>query len=79
MEISKENSQIYRELIHLRLWFQWYDIQTIQYNRDLRIYGKSSIDINSLDNEAIKNASRVKEIEEIIKNDEINKNNNVEC
>lgn len=54
--------QLESELTELQRWFKNYDIQTIQYQRDLRYKGYSNIDIDKLDDEAYQNAERIKTI-----------------
>ena len=54
------------ELQDLESWFKKYDVQTIQYQRDIRLHGKSSIDIETLDHEATRNAARIKEIKQLL-------------
>lgn len=54
--------QLESELTELQRWFKNYDIQTIQYQRDLRYKGYSNIDIDKLDYEAYQNAERIKTI-----------------
>ena len=54
--------QLELELTTLQKWFKNYDIQTIQYQRDLRYKGYSNIDIDKLDYEAYQNAERIKTI-----------------
>ena len=43
-------------------WFKEYDIQVQQYLRDIRINHSSSIDISSLDAQAVQKAQRMREI-----------------
>lgn len=54
------------ELNSLYEWFKWYDTQTIQYNRDIRLYGTSKINIEKLDKLAVENAARIKELNKIL-------------
>jgi len=54
------------ELNDLKNWFDWYDTQVMQYQRDLRLNGSSTIDLISLDALALKNATRIKELKELI-------------
>lgn len=54
------------ELSKLNEWFMWYDTQIIQYNRDIRLYGTSEINIELLDKLAVKNAARIKELKKIL-------------
>lgn len=55
------------ELSELLAWFDWYDIQMIQYQRDIRMNGSSHIDISNLDDEALMKANRIKELRKLIK------------
>ena len=57
---------VINEIQEIETWFSYYDIQTIQYSRDVRVKGKSEIDIQSLDHEAIKKANRLKSLKLII-------------
>lgn len=54
------------ELSILEGWFRYYDTQAIQYQRDIRVKNSSSIDINSLDQEAYAKAERIKELRHLI-------------
>lgn len=54
------------EKYNLQAWFKWYDTQTIQYGRDIRLNGHSDIDIATLDQTAQTNAARIKEIDGIL-------------
>lgn len=65
-------TDIENELVVLYQWFNWYDTQNIQYNRDLRLYGSSSIDLSELDQEAVAKAARIKELKSA-KEEEIKK------
>lgn len=56
------------EISRIKSWFNWYDTQVMQYQRDIRLYGESKINIVELDNIATSNAKRIKELEQIIKN-----------
>lgn len=55
--------ELKNELQNLKSWFDYYDTQTIQYQRDIRNKGESEINIILLDNIAYNNAIRIKEIE----------------
>ena len=55
------------ELSALEAWFKDYDSKTSQYQRHLRIYGKSDIDIADLDYQALIKADRIKELIVLIK------------
>jgi hypothetical protein len=53
------------ELFNLKeQWFAWYDMQVTKYNREMRMYGKSNIDINALDAQAEQNKQRIKSLEQ---------------
>lgn len=52
------------ELSDLLSWFKQYDVQCMQYQRDIRVHGTSDIDIASLDEQAIINAQRIKDLRE---------------
>lgn len=54
------------ELSALEAWFKDYDSKTSQYQRHLRIYGKSDIDMVQLDQEATNKAERIKELRKLI-------------
>lgn len=54
--------EIQNELSALENWFKKYDIQAIQYQRDIRTKGNSNIDIITLDNEAYDKAKKIKEL-----------------
>lgn len=60
--------ELENELFALDNWFKWYDTQTIQYQRDIRLNNTSKIDIMDLDIKALLKADRIKEIKEKIKN-----------
>lgn len=64
----KNISEYTDEISRLKSWFNWYDTQVMQYQRDMRLYEQSSINIVELDNIATSNAKRIKELEQIIKN-----------
>jgi hypothetical protein len=55
-----------KEIVELENWFKKYDIQVIQYQRDLRTHGVSTIDINTLDAEAYEKAAKIKELRKSI-------------
>jgi hypothetical protein len=65
-----------KELSTLEDWFLKYDMQTHQYDRDIRTNGESSIDIKSLDAEAYENAARIKELRALVvtEQEEMSKN-----
>lgn len=51
-----------KEIAELEAWFEKYDVQAIQYQRDMRVLGESKIDIKFLDEEAYKKAAKIKEL-----------------
>ncbi len=55
------------ELNDLYNWFDWYDTQIMQYNRDIRVYQESNINLSTLDSLAIAKANRIKEVKNLIK------------
>lgn len=59
--------QVYQEINELNNWFTWYDSQINLYNRNMRLYNKSNIDINRLDIEAIPKEKRITELKNLIK------------
>lgn len=54
------------ELNDLYNWFKWYDTQIMQYNRDIRVYQESNINLSQLDELAIEKANRIKEVKNLI-------------
>ena len=50
------------ELSDLLSWFNRYDVQCMQYQRAMRVHGTSDMDIASLDEQAIINAQRIKDL-----------------
>lgn len=54
------------ELNDLYNWFDWYDTQIMQYNRDIRVYQESNINLSILDSLAIEKANRIKEVKNLI-------------
>ena len=54
------------ELQELDQWFKWYDEQTIQYQRSLRLGIEFDKDIAELDKLAINNAKRIKELRTLL-------------
>ncbi len=68
LEIFKQISIANKEIKELENWFLNYDMQSHQYQRDIRAKGKSDIDITTLDSEAYKNAARIKELRADIEN-----------
>ena len=63
---AEEVALLCDELQELESWFKKYDIQTIQYQRDIRLHGKSTIDIATLDAYAEVKAARIKKIKELL-------------
>ena len=61
-----EINKVKKEITELETWFKKYDIQVMQYQRDLRVKGKSDIDIVALDIEAYENAAKIKELRNYI-------------
>lgn len=55
-----------KELEELDQWFKWYDEQTIQYQRSVRLGVEFDKDIAELDNQAVINANRIKELRLLI-------------
>lgn len=51
-----------QELEELEKWFEEYDKQVIQYQRSLRLGIEFDKDINELDEQAVVNAARIKEL-----------------
>jgi hypothetical protein len=66
IKIFQQISQYRKELSTLEDLFKKYDIQAIQYQRDIRNKVKSNIDIKALDTEAYHNADRIKELRLLI-------------
>lgn len=58
----------FKRIKELTDWFEWYDVQSIQYARDIRVFGSSSINIASLDNQAILNAEELKSLRNSLQN-----------
>ena len=56
------------ELYDLMKWFDEYDLQVKQYNRCQRLGVEFDKDIKELDDLAVVNAKRIKELREFIKN-----------
>lgn len=65
------------ELSKLLSWFEWYDTQNIQYQRDIRMYNNSDIAIDELDSKANQNSTRIKELRNLINTKWANKNNEI--
>ena len=56
------------EIDELKRWFEWYDTQVMQHSRFIRMNTESNIKLNELDQQAVINASRIKELEVAITN-----------
>ena len=61
-----------KELNELMSWFNWYDMQVNQYNRCVRLNIVFDKDMKELDAQAVQNQSRISEIRNLLKGDEIN-------
>ena len=61
---QEELAQI--EIMELEQWFKEYDKQTIQYQRSLRLAIGFDKDITELDNQAVINANRIKELRTLL-------------
>lgn len=69
IQLNKQKLEIERN--ELNLWFKYYDIQVIKYNRCMRLGDIYDNDILELDEKCKINAKRIKEIEIILKKDVI--------
>ena len=56
------------EIDELKRWFNWYDTQVMQHSRFIRMNTESNINLDELDQQAVINASRIKELEVAITN-----------
>lgn len=56
------------EIDELKRWFEWYDTQVMQHSRFIRMNTESNINLDELDQQAVINASRIKELEAAITN-----------
>lgn len=56
------------EIDELKRWFNWYDTQVMQHSRFIRMNTESNINLDELDQQAVINASRIKELEAAITN-----------
>ena len=56
------------EIDELKRWFNWYDTQVMQHSRFIRMNTESNINLYELDQQAVINANRIKELEAAIKN-----------
>ncbi len=56
------------EIDELKRWFEWYDTQVMQHSRFIRLNMESNINLDELDQQAVINASRIKELEAAITN-----------
>lgn len=67
VEIVQGVNEIFSmELRELEQWFNWYDEQTIQYQRSLRLGVEFDKDIVELDKQAVINAQRIKELRTLL-------------
>ena len=60
--------ELENELYQLVRWFEWYDTQIMQHSRFIRLNMESNINLNELDQQAVINANRIKELKELILN-----------
>lgn len=56
------------EIDELKRWFNWYDTQVMQHSRFIRMNTESNINLDELDQQAVINANRIKELEAAITN-----------
>lgn len=56
------------EIDELKRWFEWYDTQVMQHSRFIRMNTESNINLDELDQQAVINANRIKELEAAITN-----------
>lgn len=56
------------EIDELKRWFEWYDTQVMQHSRFIRMNTESNINLDELDQQAVINASIIKELEAAITN-----------
>ena len=56
------------EIEELKRWFEWYDTQDMQHSIIIRMNTESNINLDELDQQAVINASRIKELEAAITN-----------
>ena len=60
--------ELENELYQLVSWFEWYDTQVMQHSRFIRLNMESNINLNELDQQAVINANRIKELKQLILN-----------
>ena len=60
--------ELENELYQLVSWFEWYDTQVMQHSRFIRLNMESNINLDELDQQAVINASRIKELKQLILN-----------
>ena len=60
--------ELENELYQLVRWFEWYDTQIMQHSRFIRLNMESNINLNELDQQAVINANRIKELKQLILN-----------
>ena len=61
--------ELENELYQLVRWFEWYDTQIMQHSRFIRLNMESNINLNELDQQAVINANRIKELKKLIRGD----------
>lgn len=61
--------ELENELYQLVRWFEWYDTQIMQHSRFIRLNMESNINLNELDQQAVINANRIKELKQLIRGD----------
>nr|DAY29883.1 MAG TPA: hypothetical protein [Caudoviricetes sp.] len=60
--------ELENELYQLVSWFEWYDTQVMQHSRFIRLNMESNINLDELDQQAVINANRIKELKQLILN-----------
>ena len=65
--MNDNKEKYYEELNDLIYWFTEYDLQVSQYNRCQRLGVEFDKDIKGLDDLAVVNAKRIKELRELLK------------
>lgn len=65
--MNDNKEKYYEELNDLIYWFTEYDLQVSQYNRCQRLGVEFDKDIKELDDLAVVNAKRIKELRELLK------------
>lgn len=61
--------ELENELYQLVSWFEWYDTQVMQHSRFIRLNMESNINLDELDQQAVINANRIKELKQLIRGD----------